>query len=145
MIREVAMNPTIAKWTARSLAAAGILVYGFACWEFISQPGRQLRDAASLPFVATVPPFGKLGSLTLVAGFALALVGSILAFRWESAAVRPLLAAGIVQALFWIIFWAFTTKPPTAFLMGLLLFVLPPLVIAQLLRIHSRAERAANA
>ena len=102
------------RWTARSLAAVGILFRGFAVLSAFSEGGRVRR----LPFVLEGAPFGtcaqstQLGIFSLGSGFALSLVGAALAFRWEAVAARILLASGAVQALLWAFWLPDRTKPP---------------------------------
>jgi hypothetical protein len=97
-------------------------------------------------------PFGtyaqntQLGVFTLGAGFALALVGAGLAFRWERLAAKLLIAAGVVQGCLWAIASQDTTRPDglKGVGMSVLVFVLPPLVTASLLLVHSRADDAGS-
>ena len=132
----------VTRWTARSLAAIGILICGFATVDMLFEGGHQ---SPSLPFALQGAAFGthaqstQLGMLTLGVGFALALVGCILAFRWERMAARLLLASGVVQAFLWAMWLPDRTAPSYSHWDQLTMFSLPPLIIAILLWVVSRS------
>jgi len=130
------------RWTARSLAALGILFCGFALLSFIVEGGRSSHKP--LPFVLEGSPFGtyaqstQLGTLTLGAGFVLSFVGAILAFWWERTAAGILIAGSVVQASLWAISLPDRTAPFYSHWDQLTLFALPPFVTAILLLVISR-------
>ncbi len=137
-----ATGTKVTRWTARSLAAIGILICGFATVGMMFEGGHQ---SPSLPFALQGAAFGtyaqstQLGMFTLGAGFALALVGCILAFRWERMAARLLLASGLVQTFLWVVWLRDRTAPSYSHWDQLTMFSLPPLVIAVLLWVVSRS------
>ena len=140
------MTNTFVMWTVRFLAAAGVLVCGFALAALFAG-----ASAAQLPVVLPGAPFGtyaqntQLGVFTLGAGFALAFVGAALAFRWERLAAKLLIAAAVVQGCLWLVALQDTTRPDglKGVVMSILIFALPPLVTGLLLLVHSRAEAPA--
>jgi len=78
--------------------------------------------------------------LTFAAGLALSLVGAILAFRWKPTAAKILIAGGIVQTVLWAVWSEDSTRPSgdMGTWISLLIFALPPFVIAVLLVLISR-------
>jgi hypothetical protein len=138
------MKPTAIKWMARLLAAGGIVVCGFAVFDIV------VERHSSLPFVVPGAPFGtyaqstQVGIFTLGSAFALAFVGAVLAFRWESLAAKLLIAGAAVQIFLCAVSSRDTTRPDglKGVLMSLLIFALPPLVTASLLLVHSRGSVA---
>jgi len=134
-----AAHITVLRWTARVLAAIEILVGAFVLAGIFVPQGH-----APLPFVSPGAPFGtyaqstQMGIFTMVAGFALALVGGVLAFRWERWAARVFIASGAVEAFLLAMWLPDRTAPPGSHLTGFLVGVLPPLVVATLLLVVSR-------
>jgi apolipoprotein N-acyltransferase len=135
-------------WAAHSLAAIGIVLCGFALADLLLEGGHR-----PLPFVLEGSPFGtyaastQLGLLTFAAGLALSLVGAILAFWWKSVAARFLIAGGAIQTFIWAIWSQDSTRPSgdMGAWISLLIFALPPFVLALLLVLISRNRRHTDA
>lgn len=131
------MPANLIRWTARLFAALGVLIAGFALLSILGEIGHK-----PMPWVSPGAPFGtyvqstQLGLLTGSVGCALWFGGAVLALlpsRWGRAAASVLIAGGVVSAFLQAVFLQGGTFPSHNILMGVSIFVLPPLVTAALI------------
>lgn len=123
---------------ARTLAAVGILVSGFALATLTADV------TVVRPWVVTGQPLGTHTAPTLLAtailglGFLACLAGSVLAFVRPPAAIPTLLTGAVIEGVIWFAWFPSWSPDDASRWVPAVLFVLPPAITAALVAFSVR-------